>query len=414
MTAFKSKGMEFAAVFVLAVSDEAWGSKARSQGSRLSLPQNLQYIRYAGATNDERLRLFYVAITRAKSQLYLVSYSANYAGKNMTHLKYLNENAGESGEVISPLLPEGQQQILSAQDGSTQPSTELAAYWQQRHQNALSQQDMQILLLDRLKQFQLSPTHVNDFVDLVHGGPEPFFLKTVLRFPQAQQPEMQFGNAMHETLEWIHKATKRSDGTIPNEKTILKTFEDNLKTKSLTSAQAQQFTDRGQAALTAYISQRQHTISPSNVAEHSFKNEGVFAGQAHLAGKIDKLIINPADKTITIVDYKTGQSHNKWGSDLKLYKYRRQLYLYKALVEGSHTFKDYRVTDAYLEFVEPDEDGVIQELHLSLDQDEYERSKQLAEAIWLRIKSLDLPDVTEYPQNLNGVQLLEEFLLMNP
>ena len=61
---------------------------------------------------DERLRLFYVAITRAKSQLYLVSYNRNYSGKSMTRLKCLDETTSQDGKDISPHLPQSSQRIL--------------------------------------------------------------------------------------------------------------------------------------------------------------------------------------------------------------------------------------------------------------------------------------------------------------
>ncbi len=412
MTAYKAKGMEFKAVFILATNDEAWGSKARTQMTRVSLPPNLQYIRYAGATEDERLRLFYVAVTRAKHHLYLVNFIQNYAGKNMTRLKYLNENADESGTVISPLLPEGKQAVIPAEDGVPEPTTELAAYWQQRHESALKNADMKALLQDRLKNFHLSATHISDFVDFVHCGPQSFFLRTILRFPQAPRPELQYGNAMHETLDWIHINAKQT-GKIPNDAACHKVLAARLEAKRLSEHEHALFLDRGKEALSAYLKQRTHTILPDNITEYNFRNEGVFAGEARLGGKIDKLIVNKQTKEITIVDYKTGRSHARWARETNLHKNRQQLYFYKALVEGSHTFAGYKVVDAYLEFVEPDESGKIQELHLELNDTEFKQTKQLAESIWNHITNLDLPDTTTYTQDLKGIENFEESLRNN-
>lgn len=409
MTAYKAKGMEFKAVFVLSVNDEAWGGKARTQSTRISLPSNLQYIRYAGATEDERLRLFYVALTRAKHQLYLVSFTQNYAGKHMTRLKYLNETPNDSGALISPLLPTGKQTIIPAEDGIPEPTTELAAYWQQRHESALKNADMRSLLQDRLKNFQLSATHISDFVDFVHCGPQSFFLRTILRFPSAPRPELEYGNAIHETLEWIHRSAKLNGG-IPSEKAIHKTLTQRLETKRLNQLEYAQYVERGNEALSAYLSQRSHTIHPNTIVEHNFRHEGVFIGDAHLGGKIDKLIIDKQSKEITIVDYKTGRSHSKWSRETSLHKNRQQLYFYKALVEGSHTFAGYKVTDAYLEFVEPDENGKIQELHLTYDENEYQQTKRLAEAVWNKIMSLSLPDTAAYTQDLKGIEKFESDL----
>ena len=409
MTAYKAKGMEWKAVFLLAVNDESWGGKARAQLTRISLPPNLQYIRYAGATQDERLRLFYVAITRAKHQLYLVNFAQDYAGKHMTRLKYLSETPDEAGQIVSPLLPKNEQNVLPAEDGVPEPTTELAAYWQERHEAALQNVGMQALLQERLKTFQLSATHISDFVDFVHCGPQSFFLRTILRFPQAPRAELHYGNAMHETLQWIHIDAKQT-GKVPDGAAIHKTFTQHLETKHLNEHDFALYLDRGKAALATYLQQRGHTIAPDNVVEHNFRHEGVFAGQAHLGGKIDKLIIDKAKKEIVIVDYKTGRSHTKWGREYNLHKNRQQLYFYKLLVEGSHSFTSYKVTGAYLEFVEPDENGKIQELHLEFDDAEQQHVKRLAESIWHHIKTLDLPKTDEYPQDLRGIEYFEEEL----
>ncbi len=410
MTAFKAKGMEFGAVFVLAVQDEAWGSKARRMGNRLSLPPNLQFIRYAGATNDERLRLFYVAITRAKSQLYLTSYTHTYGGKSLTRLKYLDESENSEGMVVSPLLPENSNLVLPAEEQAPSPTTELAGYWQQRHEAALDGADAKAMLVDRLRDFQLSPTHINDFVDVVNCGPQAFFMRTILRFPQAPQPQIHYGNAMHETLEWIH-VTAQKTGTVPTIEAVQTTFARKLHAKHLSEQDNVLFLERGQLALEVYMAQRASAITIDTVNEYSFKNEGVFIGKAHLGGKIDKLIIDRAKKEVTIVDYKTGKSHTRWTNEVKLHKYRQQLYLYKALVEGSHTFRGYKVVDAYLDFVEPDEDGTIQSLHVQFDDTEFMNIKKLAEVIWDSITTVHLPDISGYSQDLRGLQAFEADLI---
>lgn len=413
MTAFKAKGMEFGAVFILAVNDEAWGTKTRSQGSRLSLPPNLQFMRYAGATNDERLRLFYVALTRAKNRLYILNYTANYSGKSMSRLQYLNEMS-DGGQVQSPLLPAASQTVQNIEDTAQQlsPTTELATYWHHRHQKSFNREDARALLRSRLEKFQFSPTHVNAFIDLEHAGPDSFFMNTILRFPKAPTANGQFGNAMHETLEWVHIRNKKI-GAIPTLTDIIQFFEVRMRTKRLAKQDTELMLERGRLALTAYLDQRRQTIHATDEGEYNFRHEGVFIGEAHMSGKIDKLIINKAERTITIVDYKTGKSYNRWTTDIKLHKYRQQLYLYKALVEKSSRFRGYTVTDAYLEFVEPDSSGIIQELHLELNEQEYIHIQQLTEVIWKHIQAIELPDISSYPATIKGVEAFEQDLLQS-
>lgn len=405
-TAYKAKGEEFSAVFMLSVQDDAWGRKARGQSAKIALPANLRFIRHAGADDDERLRLLFVAMTRARSQLYMVSHTSDYSGKLRPRLGYLNEHDNKS-----PLLPPSQQTIQTVESEQDTPTTSaLSAFWGQRHASSLNDAVMRDMLAQRLQRYQLSPTHVGSFTDIERQGPQFFLLNTLLRFPSAPVPAGAFGNAIHETLQWIHQQNK-AEGALPQINTINKIFAKKLTVQGLNPDQTEQYLERGIAALKAYLEQRSDSFNATNQHEYNFKNEGVLLGEARLGGKIDKLIIDPVQKTIEIVDFKTGKSSQKWYADTKLHRYRQQLYLYKALVEGSHTFKGYRVIRAYLEFVEPDEQGNINQLHLSFDPEEEKQIYQLAQAVWHHIQSLKLPDVSSYAPNISGIKQFEHDLV---
>src|SRR6185312_8588971 len=70
MTAYKAKGLEFGTVFVINAQDEIWGPTARSPSSRIALPRNLPIEPAQGSDND-KLRLLFVALTRAKHTLHI-------------------------------------------------------------------------------------------------------------------------------------------------------------------------------------------------------------------------------------------------------------------------------------------------------------------------------------------------------
>lgn len=266
------------------------------------------------------------------------------------------------------------------------------------------------LLSERLKSYQLSPTHLNTFIDTEYGGPEKFFFNTLLRFPQASSVNSQFGNAIHETMEWIqHRVDEQ--GAMPTIGIIIKHFETCMRAKKLTAAQTLLEVERGEKALTAYLAKRTGMFRPGDKAEYNFRGEGVFVGDAHLSGKIDRMEIDKDAKTITVVDYKTSKSFTKWESNAKLHKYKQQLYCYKLLIEGSHTFSGYKVTMGRLEFVEPDAENHINALELSFNEAELERTKQLLNAMWRRIMRLDFPDISEYDQTLSGIKQFENDLL---
>ncbi len=105
LTAHKAKGLEFEYVFIISADHTAWG-KGKGNNNLLVLPRNLTHIRHTGTTDGEKLRILYVALTRAKRGLYLTNSLADFNGKSPERLEYLEEFEGDEG-VVSPLIPRG-------------------------------------------------------------------------------------------------------------------------------------------------------------------------------------------------------------------------------------------------------------------------------------------------------------------
>ena len=406
MTAYGSKGLEFDVVFVLAVHDEVWGMKARGKNNIITLPQNLSVIRYAGSTKDEKKRLFYVAITRAKHSLYLTSYSQNYAGKATEALEFLNESEGKA------LALPAHTQTVAFNDTEAPALEALQHFWTTRHADGAQTASLRELVLPRLETFQLSATHVNTFTNVVFGGPQEFFLKTILKFPQAPTSDGQYGNAIHETLEAMQHTLRRT-GELPDIDQAIAIFTTQLKSKRLSDAEFTRQNERGAIALADFIPWWWHNFTPEAQSEYDFRQEGSFVGDAHLSGKLDQLLIDNEDKTIRVVDFKTGKPHNKWTNEPKLHNNRQQLLFYKLLIENSHSFKGYDVNEAKLVFVGADTNGNNAELPISYKKDELERMEKLVIAVWHRIKNLDLPDISGYSKDLKGITEFEDWLIAN-
>ena len=404
MTVFKAKGLEFDHVFLVACDDSVWGSKASGIGNKLTLPANLAPIRHAGSTDDERLRLLYVAATRARYGLHFTSHEQTYTGKATEAVKYFDEAADELGVKQMNILPEKHR--LVTHDDTEKPSLEaLVMDWQQRHYTLAA--PLTELLQERLKRYQLSPTHLTHFLDLKYGGPESFLLGTILRFPSAPSVDATFGNAIHDTLQWvqnelnIHQKFPVHTAAVDHANHYLKRDISNPEQYAVQSARAKH-------ALETYLKTQRQTFQSGNVAEKSFRDEGVFIGDVHLGGKIDLLEIDEATKTITVVDYKTGQL----GSDpAKLHRYTLQLYCYKLLVEGSHTYRGYTIERGRLVFVEPTSDGKIEQKHITFTAKETERTKQLLIAMWQHVQSIDMPDTAIYGDSLKDMLAFEEQLI---
>lgn len=408
MTAYKAKGLEFQSVFLLSMQDNVWGKKAQKRSNSLSLPRNLNYIRYRSGDEDELRRLLFVAMTRAKSHLYMTSHAMTETGKKTESVKYLLESTDQEGLRSSGVLPKHSNIVRESTSDKGNRLQENEILWHQRH--TMPDPELTHLLQDRLKTYQMSPTHLNSFTDTVYGGPQSFLLGTLLRFPHAPGADGEFGNAIHTALEWIEKRVQQQKQWSPDDTVAF--FTQDIQKRYIPSDKMDFYIQKGEHALRTYMRARTTMLNTPAQSEVDFRREGVLIADAHLTGKIDRLEIDTAAKQVHIVDYKTGTPHHKWTSNPSLYKYKQQLYFYKLLVEGSHSYAGYTVASARIEFVEPSGNGeIVPPLYVSFKDAEQERTRLLIQAVWEKIQTLDFPDVSPYKQTIAGIKAFEEDLL---
>lgn len=414
-TVFKAKGLEYGHVFIINTHDNVWGSKARGNFNKISLPLNLQHIRKSSTNDDELLRLFFVAITRAKEGLYLSSHIQDDLGKSSPRLKFLNEVEQSDKTILATSIPGPFQKVVNHKTVISEISENIETSWRAHHLQLKA--SMKSLLTDKLEQYQMSPTHLNSFIDLQYSGPGEFFLKSILQFPQGPMPDGEFGNAIHETLQYYQEKLHEK-GQHLNDKETEEYFEFILDRKYITQDQKPLYAERGKTALRSYLKANKEAFSIGDVAEARFKYEGVILDlkdskvrPPHLNGNIDKLEIDKKSKSIIVVDYKTGKSYSKWTKDIKLHKYKQQLYFYKLLVEGSSTYKDYSVKEGRIDFVEPDrKTGQVNSLILDFDNAEQIKIQNLISAVWQLTLSLNFPEVTS-SNNLQRILDFEDSLI---
>ncbi len=408
MTVYKAKGLEFEHIFLPSVQDDVWGDSSRSNSNRLTLPPNLAPIRPAGATADERLRIFFVAVTRAKLGLHLTSYLQTYSGRNTKRLKYLNEVS--EGDGFKTMILPAERQDVKRIDREVPELNTLELNWRHRHTESLQDSTLTALLHEKLQDFRLSPTQLVGFTDTIYGGPEQFFFDHLLCFPRASGPDADYGTAVHETLQWIQQQVDANDLLPPRDKTM-EYFEARLKRRKIRTDLYGQYLERGKYSLEQYLMAHGNIFKRGNKAEHNFRHENVKIGEVHLGGKIDLMEVDTKNRTVTVVDYKTGKSFDRWSSDPKLHRYKRQLIFYKLLIENSRTYKGYRVSSGRLEFVEPDENGKIHSLELQYDDKDVAETKALMQAVWQCVHELRFPDIRDYDETLSGIKQFETELL---
>lgn len=400
MTAYKAKGLEWETVFVLGCNDETWGSRSRSGRSSFNLPSNLAWIKPARDRSDDHLRLFYVALTRAKTQLYLTNFSKTLNGKEPTPLSWFAAQEVPLPEVR--ILPE--------------PTTQTLIHTQEI-QWGITPQQLSTLhdnLRPFLETYKLSATHVNTFVDLTQGGPKHFFFRHLLHFPEASAPSAVFGSAIHRALQFLHTGLTKH-GALPKLAAAQQLFSDELMRSSLPQTDKDRLLGRGRDALAQFYTSRAPNFKPTDRSECNFAHEGVTVGDARLTGKVD-LIRKLPNNQIAIVDYKTGKPMSDWKaredySKIRAHLYQQQLTFYQLLANGSATFSTATVAQTGLQFVEPTDDGEILYLDYNVTTEQLDRLTKLIQAVWQHVMDLNFPDTSKYPLTLKGVQAFEDDLI---
>ena len=349
LSVHKAKGLEFKYVFMLEVDNQNWG-KSKGNNDRFVLPKNLIQIRHTGQTADEKLRLLFVAMTRAKTHLIMTGAKSDFSGKPHEHLEYLAET-----EDKSPYLPTENQKIIQHQPNPDLPALAenlqthwLAAY----HQH---DPDLREILKHRMENYKITATDLTTFVDIIYSGPMAFYERKVLRAPsEPKNLHLALGDAVHAAFEHItrHHA---------DEKTALQLLTEHLEHEPLSKHDFELALQQGQAAIRATLAQFGDLLrSDQAVSELDFYSEHLQINDIQLTGKIDHLQIDKANKTIKIYDFKTGNHHKpgpkaKWKADATLYKYALQLEFYKLLLKTSPLYRNYNITEGHILFVVPEE-----------------------------------------------------------
>ena len=399
MTAHKSKGLEFPHVFVIGAIDSAWGEKVRSRSRAIRYPANLQ-LQPAGATYDERLRLFFVAMTRAKTTLTMTYSQTNDSGSDTIIASFLTNCT----PTIIPTSDDPAEQIeLAETDWTTRLTSPIVP-------------ELKDLLAPALETYKLSATHLNNFLDVSCGGPQNFLLNNLLHFPSAKNSAAAYGTAIHSSLQQAH-CSFSADHQLPSTEQILQFFQKSLESQHLPADDFQLYLDKGKSALTAFLNAKYSDFHDTDLAELDFSNQGVIIDNARLTGKLDVVDIDKQNKTIFVTDYKTGKPAHSWKGSadyekIKLHKYRQQLMFYQLLVEHSRDYSNFTFTGGRLQFVEPDmKTGDILSLEDTFSSEELSGFAKLVNIIWRKITTLDMPDISGYSPDYKGMLQFEKDLL---
>jgi len=408
MTSHKSKGLEFKHVFLTSVDDAAWG-KSKGNNNKLSLPCNLSQIRHTGITDDEQLRLFFVAITRAKEQLIMTSSAHSADGSDIKRLRYLSESSRDDTEQKSPyLLPE--MQLIKLHQDELSPNEKIETMrlgWISAYQKL--EPDTMAQLRERMKDYRLSASDITSFIDIIYSGPQELYQSRVLRSPEPPANfSMCYGSIIHTVFEQV------TSGQI-DDATALDLFRNEAKKAILTNDEKKDLLEKGEHSITIALQEFGPILRHEHAnAEVNFSPEHLNIDGVPVSGKIDHININSDTKTIELYDFKTGNFHpEKWNSHPSLYKYRLQLGLYKLLLNHSQNFYNYHVTHGHILFVTPDNDGKVYDKVYEFNDEDEQELKDLMQSVYHQMTSLDFvndPELFIAPDKSRNMKKMKEFI----
>ena len=386
LTAHGCKGLEFEYVFLVDATQSDWFKPGH--GQKIGFPQNLPLIAEKD-DQDDALRLFFVALTRAKRKLVISTFSVSIANKNIEQIGYLAEviPVQKIPQTVHDTIKMLHNEMLSITAAPYTPSETS-------------------LLRGILENYKLSVTHLNNFLDLTRGGPYYFLEQNLLRFPQAIKAEPAYGSSIHTALEVLSRSIQKT-GAVPSIEFLQDVFEKDLRARGLAPTDFAHFCQQGRDNLGHYVTQRAQSFNATDLCEKNFAPEYVVVQNAVLTGKIDRMQIDHLSKKIVPIDYKTGKSFHLTGKQpgdlLKRTKYYRQLAFYKLLIENSRTFgSDFTVEHGILEFVDAHRSNVsIVVIDHPISEEETELLSAIISVVWQRIMTLDFPTQAELDQFKN-------------
>lgn len=384
LTVHKAKGLEFDTVYIINAIDNSW----KPSPGRRKYPANLP-LQPVGDDADDYARLMYVAATRAKRSLIAASYRQDVAGKEV---------------MATPLLHEALPPETINRQAAGDPITVLEEHAKWPHLNIV---DEKRNLHSQLESFSLSASSLLDFLDVSKGGPDYFFERYLLRLPEARTTSMAFGIAIHAALEYAQIAVNSNSLILTK---VLERYQQTLAEQYLPTHEYQRFLEHGQELLAKLLKSDTFWLGKGGLPEQALND--IRIGDVNLKGTLDRIEVK--DTQLTIIDYKTGKPLSSFTTRdqtlvLKAWRQRMQLIFYALLVKNSPRFHPQTITGQmwYVEAANPKE--LVREYTPS--PGELDRMQVLIQAVWPKIKELNLPNTSNYSADYAGVQAFEQDLL---
>ena len=356
MTAHKSKGLEFAHVFIPHLTSRSWGDTTHRQLFKIPIASRIAQDAF-DELDDER-KLLYVALTRAKESLFL---------------SYAKENTEARTQSETPLFDdvrEGYVETVST-DAEAETFNPASVF----EKTARMQVDPN-MLSETLRERGLSATALNNYLK----SPWNYLYRNVLRMPEVKNESAQFGTAVHGVLASVTQH-RREHNTLPSAQELKTYLDRELLKLPLAVHEYTRFHEHAFSMILAYLAALEPTLPPYTKEEARFEavlstGDPAFP-EVRLTGALDRLDFERAPheggQLICVLDYKTGKPKTRGQIEGTTKDsegdYKRQLVFY-ALLLSLQDDDRLKTREFVLSFVEPDDKGKVHEERYTITDDE--------------------------------------------
>lgn len=293
MTVHSAKGLEFPYVFVVGMVDQRFPTRAQRDAIPVPEPLINELLPEGDAHLQEERRLFYVAMTRAKTHLYF-SWGKDYGGaKTKKPSVFLQETGLVPGEHVS-------------QATGKVVFTKLT-----------SPADIEV--------YQHLPTDFSfsDISSFEHC-PLEYKFRNYLKLPMPGAPQLSFGSTIHSVLQQISKfyiSHHQSQTRVPGNDVILQWYQEQwLDDWYHDKAEKEQYRAEGIEMIYRVVEDLRTQRPIIKYIEEPFT---IALGDYRLKGRFDR-VDDFGDGRLVVIDYKTNnaprQRQKKDADQLRIYQ----------------------------------------------------------------------------------------------
>jgi DNA helicase II / ATP-dependent DNA helicase PcrA len=391
MTAHRAKGLEFKRVFLTGADERAFGPGK----NRDKLPIIIEVYECSGISKDENSddderRLFYVALTRAKEEIFITCSNIDENGKEVLPSPFISDIRQDRKENLDvsyfeKKIAESPQNLFA-----------------ERKQTGVKEVDREFVL-ELWQSHPLSVTALNNYLEC----PWKYFYVNLLRVPSVPARYQLYGTAMHGAVDDLYKAKKDRE---VDEKFLLNSYKRRLGNLGLNEKEEKEYLKKGERALGGWFRWARPDIAPSAISEFSTTVSLPSKKQKNgiiLSGKLDKMEFLGGDK-VAVTDFKTGKQKSRNEIEGKTQNskgdMKRQLIFYKLLLDlhsspspesKLRSSGKFEMQKGIIEFLEPDlpsdssgQAGKYKREEFEIDNSEVEELKKIIETAADEITSL--------------------------